>query len=389
MEKRQQLMKTILILLSFVVVLTFSGNVRGQGKEPSGLFPVQQNGKWGFINKDGKMVIEPQFDDIVQYNHDTTDEKAQESFSEGLACVNVGATQKDFGMMSGGKWGYIDTTGKLVIPPKFITASPFVDEMASVSIEDVAAKRRGLTITTMNGYINRNGRFIIPPQPYPFSLGRFSDGLAQVERTSAGRTLWGYADKTGKTVIVPRFDYAGVFSEGLARVEIGNAWGYIDKKGNINVKLQFDLAGNFLDGLAPVVSHGQLSFINRRGDLQFDVAGGVASLLEILTLRFSERLAPVKVGDRLGYIDQTGEFVIPPKFISADRFSEGLASVMVVTQQGIRSGYIDKTGAFAIAPQFTYAMAFYNGLARVTVGDMISGRMGYINKNGYVWRASK
>jgi hypothetical protein len=62
----------ILVLVSFIALLVLASNVRGQGKEPSGLFPVQQNGKWGFINRDGKIVIEPQFDDV--------DLKAQERF---------------------------------------------------------------------------------------------------------------------------------------------------------------------------------------------------------------------------------------------------------------------------------------------------------------------
>ncbi|MEE8043841.1 MAG: WG repeat-containing protein [Thermodesulfobacteriota bacterium] len=47
--------------------------------------------KWGFVNKKGEIVIEPQFENAV-------------SFSGGLAIVELG----------GGKWGYIDKKGKLV-----------------------------------------------------------------------------------------------------------------------------------------------------------------------------------------------------------------------------------------------------------------------------------
>ena len=47
--------------------------------------------KYGFIDKNGKVVIEPQFDGILD-------------FSEGLA-----GAEKD------GKWGYIDKSDKLVI----------------------------------------------------------------------------------------------------------------------------------------------------------------------------------------------------------------------------------------------------------------------------------
>ncbi|MGI7157691.1 WG repeat-containing protein, partial [Campylobacter coli] len=60
-----------------------------------GLARVGLNGKWGFIDKSGKFVIEPKFDSIWD-------------FSEGLAKVGLN-----------GKYGLIDKSGKIVIEPKF------------------------------------------------------------------------------------------------------------------------------------------------------------------------------------------------------------------------------------------------------------------------------
>ena len=54
--------------------------------------------KYGFIDRNGKTVIEPKYDLTFH-------------FSEGLAAVLVG-----------GKWGYIDTTGKMVIQPMTVDA---------------------------------------------------------------------------------------------------------------------------------------------------------------------------------------------------------------------------------------------------------------------------
>ena len=51
--------------------------------------------KYGFIDKNGKVVIEPQFYDV-------------HTRGEGFAQV-----EKD------GKWGYIDKNGKVVIEPQF------------------------------------------------------------------------------------------------------------------------------------------------------------------------------------------------------------------------------------------------------------------------------
>ena len=61
------------------------------------------DGKWGFINKSGKMVIEPQFSDVDSFA------------SNGLALVEVG----------GGAYGYINDNGKFAINPKFDQAMGF------------------------------------------------------------------------------------------------------------------------------------------------------------------------------------------------------------------------------------------------------------------------
>ncbi len=58
--------------------------------EETPLFPVEIGGEWGYIDKAGKVVIAPQFDDALD-------------FSEGLASVRIGW-----------KWCYIDKTGKIV-----------------------------------------------------------------------------------------------------------------------------------------------------------------------------------------------------------------------------------------------------------------------------------
>ena len=80
---------------------------------------------------------------------------------------------------------------------------------------------------------------------------------------------------------------------------------------------------------------------------------------------------------KYGFIDQTGNFVIEPKFEMADSFSEGLACVS--TGNG-KYGYIDKTGRFVIAPRFKNGEIFSEGLARVENED----GFGFIDKTGRI-----
>jgi len=94
------------------------------------------------------------------------------------------------------------------------------------------------------GYIDQAGNMVIAPQ-FDYTDG-FTEGLAAVKV----REKWGYIDTTGKTVIPLQFYYAGSFAEGLAVVEIGEKWGYIDTTGKTVIASQFDDAWSFSEGLA-------------------------------------------------------------------------------------------------------------------------------------------
>ena len=89
---------------------------------------VKIGDKNGYINQEGEIVINPQFD----YARD---------FSEGLACVKIGD-----------KYGYINQEGEIVINPQFDYARDFSEGLACVKIGD------------KYGYINQEGEIVINPQ---------------------------------------------------------------------------------------------------------------------------------------------------------------------------------------------------------------------------------
>jgi hypothetical protein len=59
-------------------------------------------------------------------------------------------------------------------------------------------------------------------------------------------------------------------------------------------------------------------------------------------------LFPVVKDGKWGYVDRTGKVVVAPRFDAAGRFSEGLAPVRL----GRQLGYADATGALVLAPEF-------------------------------------
>ena len=90
------------------------------------------------------------------------------------------------------------------------------------------------------------------PNSYTKSYTRssFSEGLAPVQiigkwglrngnMKNGVKGIWGngYIDKKGNFIIPPNFDHASSFSEGLASVQINEKWGYVNKKGAFVIHL--------------------------------------------------------------------------------------------------------------------------------------------------------
>lgn len=127
-----------------------------------GLVGVKKNGKWGFIDKTGKIIIEPQYHYVA-------------SFSEGLAVVK-----------QNGKYGFIDKTGKVVIPLQYDGVDSFSE---------------GLAVVRQNnkwGYIDTNGKTIIDLK-YSLTMS-FKNGKAKVQSNDDKTPQWFYIDKTGKAL---------------------------------------------------------------------------------------------------------------------------------------------------------------------------------------------
>jgi serine/threonine protein kinase len=85
-------------------------------------------------------------------------------------------------------------------------------------------------------------------------------------------------------------------------------------------------------------------------------------------------LHPIKIGDKYGYIDQTGRVVIQPQFDNAWNFSKGMAVIKI----GNKYGFIDKKGELVIPPQFDNAWDFSEDMAKVKIDN----KCGYIGKSG-------
>jgi hypothetical protein len=79
-----------------------------QASAQQGFYKVRIGGKFGYIDKQGKLVIQPAFDDARK-------------FRDGLAPVKLN-----------GLFGYVDRSGTLVVKPQFQVTQAFTSGLAAV-----------------------------------------------------------------------------------------------------------------------------------------------------------------------------------------------------------------------------------------------------------------
>lgn len=326
------------------------------------LYPIVKDGKYGFIDARGSLVIKPRFDGCTFLNPENWELCV---FQEGLTQVSLD-----------GLWGYMDKRGVIVIPPRFDEASVFNDGLA------VVGNKAGRSECLVYGLIDKTGKTILEPQfdflgDYDPASGTFISSIkgkrglvhkngkilaktqydelrrlgpylylykAPAKESEGWDSLYGFLDSNGSPL--GKQSYADVrdFKAGLSAVMgTDGLWGLINEKGDVVAKPQFSSLGDFSEGLcvAERVTGTQLV----EGDFGVN----------------EDELVAVSI-TRFGYVDQSGKMAIEAKYLSAGMFSEGLAAVG--TEDG-RIAYIDKTGKTMLKTDYASASPFDRGLAVV------------------------
>ena len=156
-----------------------------------GRAPVEKNGKWGFIDTAGNVVVPLEYD---TYEH----------FHCGLAPVEQNE-----------KSGYADLNGNLVIPIQYDSTAYFYQNRAWV-------KRDGqyLMIDTTGAQVGANVWQNVFSDFMCSDLCRiFLDGK------------WGYVNLNNETVLNPVYEKATRFENGIAAVRQDGEWFLIDATG--------------------------------------------------------------------------------------------------------------------------------------------------------------
>ena len=195
---------------------------------------------WGFVDRDGKVVIPPVYYDA-------------HPFSEGWAAVNAGPPKKPqwgmidvdgnvtipfryewLGVMSeglipfaeDGKFGYMDRNERVVIAPKFGATGAFRNGRAAVTRRSFRDKEGYLLHEDQKVLmIDRKGRIVGRKQLSDLlatpDLNAFADileGPKPYKHPDSGK--WGYRGADGQVVMEPQFAFGLPFNEGLAGIAV-------------------------------------------------------------------------------------------------------------------------------------------------------------------------
>lgn len=272
------------ISIYFLLFILIANFCKAQNDSRS-LFMIQQYEKFGFINSNGKIIIQPKF-------------LSAENFSEGLAAVRINGT-----------YGYVDAAGRFIIPAIYDYAQPFSeglalvhknqqslfinvkgDKLFEVNYPIVHSFEHGLAYVQTNsgkvGFINKNGKLTIDTT-YVF-VRSFHEGLAIArKKVNSGDVFeldnYGVIDSTGK-VIIPfgKYSYINDYKNGSFYVKIiskgpttygSSKVGFIDKYDHLSFSIENNgeqiIEGDMHNGLAMVAfrSSPYRGFINLNGEI--------------------------------------------------------------------------------------------------------------------------
>lgn len=249
------------------------------------------DGKYGYINGNGEMVIPAQYDDA-------------DYFSCGYAVVEIGS-----------KKYLINTEGK-------------IQTADYDSYKDFYNNYSRVRKNNLYGFINKDLQVAVTPIYY--SLGDVADnGLAYFKLSSSSDSKYGYINTEGKTVIEPQFEGAGSFVNGVAVIYNGSKYGAINRDGKFVINPTYD-------NLEPAYNNRIIFSVKDEKEYTYtygllDLDGKVIASAIYKSIRADKYQSGLFLvmdsQGKYGYIDANGNTKIACKYYSASRFQNGYATV--------------------------------------------------------------
>lgn len=285
---------------------------------------AKKDGKIGCINQKNQVIVPFVYDNIVIKNNGyiqlelnnrenisyLMNKKGQQIIHDDYSEIDILFNDRRR-VQKNKKYGAVDSLGKITVPLEYDTLGKFTEGYA------LAAKDSSFFL------VSENGKEILKNKPYTIK-GSLHDGLIRVQQGEK----YGFIDINGQIVIPVKFTLAFDFQEGLARVVVGRKTGLVDNKGIFVLEPnKYELVFPFDENGLSIVQYEQYGvkgMINKQGT-------------EIIKPHYEDikpfhhGYAIVKKDSKYGYIDLSGQEVIPTTLYDAYQASEG--GIMALREQ--------------------------------------------------------
>jgi len=335
------------------------------------------NYKNGFIDETGKLIIPIQYDSIS-------------GFESGLTIA-----------YKAGKKGAIDKKGKTVIPFQY-------DSISRIYDGDTASNYLAVIKNGKAGVIDTKGKTVVPLKYSTADAARFTpeglmiygtmrktivnwseasdDGSTIVDAKGNRHTAdWGAIDlRTGKTIVPAGYDRIRYMRNGLLDVCKSKQCGLVNLTGKFVLPMKYRYISDF-----PIETGGKgvnfyIAYTNSQLGIFNPAAPNSVKLFDYINLSsifsfvedYQEGLVRViDKNKKMGLISMKGgEIVKAGKYDEIRGFTEGFAAVKLSGKYGL----IDRTGKEIVKPQYSEVGYFHEGLVSVKK----NGKFGYIDGTG-------
>ncbi len=327
---------------------------------------VTENEKIGFVNLNLEEVIKPQYDDADDFSYH--------------GCAHV---------RQGEKWGIIDTTGKIIVPIQYEEYRSMdehkdrfsVKKDGKVGVIDAHQKviipfdydnilvLDSVIVVTVGQYdINeKHGLMDVNGQPLtPVKYEKFRENIDRTI-TFKIREKEEVFDAKGQRFFESRMSTdEGTLPSGVT-IRNGKA-GLLDASGQVILPFEYDFISEFTDGFAVVYANEKVGYVNSKGVVV------VKPFYELPGSIIFGGYAKVQLGTLFGFIDSTGQVVLPIKYEALGWF---FSDIMPAKENG-QWHYIDTKGT-VLSKKYDKAEDFESKYAQV----------GLKNKKGVVDRSGK
>jgi hypothetical protein len=369
----------VILSLSLVFILygfqknSFKYNVRGSYIEVQDkVIPVAKyfsetsNYLWGYINKEGEILVDFQFDKAGLFNDDLgvaiirtregeegfinsnfqvitsingEDIESIGYFSEGLADIKIN-----------GKWGYINSNLELSIDNIYDNVLGFKNGLARVYIN------------SKQGFINKKGEYILENIEVNYDESLINYEAPLVGYSFKQNDKWGFIDHESNIIVEPVYDFVESISDIIITLQKDGKIGFINLETGFKLEPFYDIYtaetniyGELISVSPPssaennsmlfhTKDHAKLVDLNNNELISFKKNDdyNFFSRPHNRFPRTYEDLMPIFNGKKWGYVNKNNKMVIGHKFNTAYRFHK--SGYALVSSGRDYFHYIDKKG---------------------------------------------